>query len=258
MKSPPALIYRYIDAAGAWECLKGSTLAFTPLSRFNDPFDTNFAIDLHLTAAHLRAYYVKNKEAAKNWRGGVSFSKNQFVEKHLNNPTKFQEIYVRARSSFIEEKGVACFSELSNDPLMWAHYADKHQGVVIGFNTAHPDLSNLRRVVYSKKRPAQRQLGGKLNGMEMRKSIIWRREQEWRLSAEIKDCEIRMTALKPIYVQPLSRGSFASVTFGCKTSQEFKIAVAWTLKKWDLENCELQEVQLCDLTYKLKLQPFTT
>jgi hypothetical protein len=29
---------------------------------------------------------------------------------------------------------VCCFSEISDDVLMWSHYADKHKGICIGFN----------------------------------------------------------------------------------------------------------------------------
>jgi len=30
---------------------------------------------------------------------------------------------------------VTCFSEVENNLLLWSHYADKHKGACIGFNT---------------------------------------------------------------------------------------------------------------------------
>jgi hypothetical protein len=33
----------------------------------------------------------------------------------------------------VDRAGVACFSALPDDLLMWAHYADKHRGVCLKF-----------------------------------------------------------------------------------------------------------------------------
>jgi hypothetical protein len=255
MKSRPNRLYRYMDTGTAWECLNESTLAFTPPNLFNDPFDTNIAVDLALTAEDLRDFYAKH---APEWPGGVSVSEERFVEMHLEHPERFQKVYLRAKDSFTQHaRGVACFTELWNDPLMWAHYADKHRGVMIGFDIEHPDFSEVRFVDYSNTRPVHRQLGSKLDGKEMVKSDVWEREKEWRLSADLAKCEIRMTAThKPVYVQRLSRDSFASITFGCRTSQEFMTAVALSLKRWNLAECELKEMKLCDFTYELEPKAF--
>jgi hypothetical protein len=247
-----------MDAATAWECLKESTLAFTPPIRFNDPFDTNIAVDYEPNAEDLRKFYVDHVGKAANWSGGVSYSEDQFVAEHLKNPTRFHKVLCYARDSFMENTvGVACFTELPNDPLMWASYADKHRGVLIGFDATHPDFSEVRFVKYSKTRPVHRRLGAKLDGKEMMKSDVWDWQQEWRLSAALDQCEVRMLAQTPIYVQKVARASFSSITFGCRTSPEFKTATALSLKKFNLEKCELQEMKLCALTYEVKPKAFT-
>lgn len=255
MKSRPDRLYRYMDTATAWECLKESTLAFTPPHDFNDPFDTNPAVVLDLTPEDLREWYAKY---APIWPGGVSVSEDRFVEMHMENPIKFQNIYLMARDSFKQSTlGVACFTELWNDPIMWSHYADKHRGVMFGFDIRHPDFSQIQPVEYSENRPVHRRLCGKLEGKEMMKSDVWEREQEWRLIAVLENCAAKMIRGMPIYVQTLSRDSFASITFGCRTTPEFKTAVALSLKKWNLEKCEIQEMQLCNLTYELKPKAFS-
>ena len=255
MDPRPTRLYRYMPAAIAWKCLEESTLAFPPPSSFNDPFDTNIAVDLVLTEEDLRTWYSKN---AAGMPGGNPVSEDRFVEKHLRDPSSFREIHSQARDSWMQNTvGVACFTKLPNDPLMWAHYADKHRGVVIGFDTTHPDFSRVRHVDYSKARPVHRRLGGKLEDMEMVKSDVWIKEEEWRISAFLADCDIRMEGNNPIYVQTLSRDAFASVTFGCRTAPEFRTAVALSLSRWNLARCELQEMKLCDLTYELKPIPFT-
>lgn len=242
-----------MSATTAWECLKDSTLAFTPPSRFNDPFDTNIAVDYEPRSDDLRAWYRCHSAGRAH-----GLSEDRFIEMHLNEPTRFEKVLKDAKDAFIErDVGVACFTEQANDPLMWAHYADKHRGVMIGFDTSNPIFSNARLVKYSKMRPVHRRLGGRLSGKEMMKSNIWKCEREWRVSAALGQCEVRMIAQTPIYLQTLPRDSFASVTFGCRASVEFKSAVALSLSKWGLMKCELQEMQLCDLTYKLKPKEFT-
>lgn len=251
MKAPPPLLYRYLDAAGAWKSLEEATLKFCALSLLNDPFDTNIAVAYEFDEEDSRMLYRK-LPTPTNWS-----SENQFVEEIRRRPTMGQKILERTRDCFVEFQGIACFTENSNDPLMWAHYADKHQGVVIGFHSAHADFSQVRRVEYETTRPLHRRLCDKLEGKQMIKSEIWKPVQEWRLSAELKHCQVRMVGSQPIYVQTLSRDSFASVTFGCRTPSNFKTAVALSLKRWNLTKCELQEVELCNLTYELTLKPFT-
>ena len=42
-----------------------------------------------------------------------------------------------------------CFSEDWKDPVMWAHYGDKHRGVCLGFNL---DRTLVEKVQYEDKR----------------------------------------------------------------------------------------------------------
>jgi hypothetical protein len=48
--------------------------------------------------------------------------------------------------------GMLCFSEAWSDPVIWAHYSDKHTGLCLGFdlpdNTADPATSHWKRVNY--------------------------------------------------------------------------------------------------------------
>ena len=53
-----------------------------------------------ITSDDLRAWYTKY---AADWPGGVSVSEDRFVEMHLENPARFQEIYLKARDNFLQE-----------------------------------------------------------------------------------------------------------------------------------------------------------
>jgi ureidoglycolate hydrolase len=218
---PPKILYRYVDAATAWECLKEGSLAFVPPRRFNDPFDTNPALD-----------------------PGPSEQKARAMS--------------RTRYSFINNViGVACFTAKKDDPLMWAHYGQKHQGVMLGFNALHPALTSLQRVTYSSKRPSVDATGSNVGNALLVKSSVWMREKEWRVTAMLSKCEVKITNGAPIYVQRLNRKCFVSITFGCCADNAFIVAVANALKQWDMEHCLLRRLYLCEKTYSFKVRENT-
>lgn len=43
-------------------------------------------------------------------------------------------LYIKALKQKKKDFKVSCFSEVSDDVLMWSHYADKHRGMCIGFD----------------------------------------------------------------------------------------------------------------------------
>ena len=46
--------------------------------------------------------------------------------------------FIQTREDLCKEKGVVCFSSGWRDPVIWAHYSDKHRGLCLGFEI--PDL----------------------------------------------------------------------------------------------------------------------
>lgn len=233
MKERPRLLYRYVDSETAWECLKEATLAFVPPIRFNDPFDTNPALDLNLRPEQINA-----------------LSKHCPPERL--DPTRIRQAMLENRIDFMERLiGAACFTEKDNDPLMWAHYGGRHRGVMIGFDAAHSEFSTIEQVTYSQDRPLVELEGGGVGKKLLIKSDVWEREEEWRMWAELSQCEVKMIRNIPVYVRRFNRNCFASITFGCYADESFVMAVTNSLKRWRLEHCEVRRVQLCDTSYKL-------
>lgn len=97
-----------------------------------------------------------------------------------------------------ERAGWACFSRTWKNPVIWAHYADSHKGLCLGFDV--PDDQRLtKKIEYVKSRPpfpknlSERIESDKLKVMNrtlFRKFRDWRYEQEIRLSIRLdKDAE---------------------------------------------------------------------
>jgi hypothetical protein len=88
--------------------------------------------------------------------------------------------------------GVLSLTEKRDNLLMWAHYAESHEGFAIGFRTAHPFFSrpdaklggvhDIRKIRYSSKRPGRKFFSQlQLADTYFVKSRQWEYEQEWRM-----------------------------------------------------------------------------
>lgn len=73
--------------------------------------------------------------------------------------------------------GITCYSETATNLLLWAHYADKHKGVVLGFDANHSFFENLKRVKYVDR---MEQHGSSNFDIILQKSDNWIYEKEWR------------------------------------------------------------------------------
>lgn len=234
MKDRPPLLYRYVNSLTAWECLKDASLAFIPPTRFNDPFDTNPALDFDFSEEQFRAL-------SKECPPGKTFDRGSMEAAMLGNRKEFMETLI----------GAAYFSSKANDPLMWTHYGDRHRGVMIGFDATHSEFSGAKPVSYSQNRPRVDIDGQGVSRKLLVKSAVWEREGEWRMTAKLSQCEVKMIDDTPIYIQKLERNCFASITFGCKAEEAFVVAVSNSLERWHLRHCEMWRVRLCDTTYNL-------
>jgi hypothetical protein len=237
MKKTPRLLYRYMDATTAWECLEEGSLAFTPPARFNDPFDTNPALDFDISEEQLEILRQRRP------------SKRPF------DPVRTMAAMRKTRHAFMHNTiGVACFTSVKNGPLMWAHYGDKHKGVMLCFDSKHSALHGLRPVNYSRARPCVDSEGSNAGEALLVKSSVWKREKEWRLTAQLSQCEVKMMSGVPVYIQRPNRECFVSITFGCRADDAFIRAVANGLRQWNMKHCRLRRLHLCEKTYSFKVR----
>jgi len=99
-------VYKFLDAKYGLKSLREKKLKISTLDDLNDPFE-------------LSAYEMTVKKKRKEWRN--------------------------ARKEWGRQRGVMCFSASWRDPVIWAHYSDKHKGLCLGFEI--PD-NVARKVCY--------------------------------------------------------------------------------------------------------------
>ncbi len=98
--------------------------------------------------------------------------------------------------AFNDNVGILSLSEVPDNELMWAHYADSHTGFVLAFDEQHGFFNRrrsendefyfVRRVVYSDL-PAVSMTSLDGDALLVTKGTKWAYEQEWRILVPLKD-----------------------------------------------------------------------
>ncbi|MGK0454462.1 MAG: hypothetical protein ACJAYY_001945, partial [Paraglaciecola sp.] len=115
--------YRYqpINKLSLRNLTKGQNWISNPQD-FNDPFEFYLADD----------YYYSDK-------------KGNYIQ--INEDEKIVKSKIKKE---IEKYGVICYSASYHNRLLWSHYADNHQGMVLVFEIPNPEKSKVRKVKYQK------------------------------------------------------------------------------------------------------------
>ncbi len=100
---------------------------------------------------------------------------------------KYHKVY----RNVCREYGVLCFCQTRMEPTLWAHYAEKHTGIALGFQITDP---RLREVQYIPKRIGFELTEDENKNRELflqlasKKNKKWSYEEEWRMVVKLDEC----------------------------------------------------------------------
>lgn len=143
------LAYKFLDADFGLKSLREKRLKISTLDDLNDPFE-------------LLPYDVKDR----NRRAALYASREQVAK----------------------NRGILCFSETWRDPVIWAHYADKHRGLCLGFEVPKEKCQAVRYVDHRLVLPAKPSLAD-ANALIFTKYSNWQYEKELRIWAALNESE---------------------------------------------------------------------
>jgi hypothetical protein len=162
---PPPILYRYRSLSGesfkhTQDMFLRARIFLSAVSAMNDPSEGN--CELELPGGPL----PPNASQAEIYGRG-----NQGWGLQLRH------------SQSLRSTRLASFSATRTNPLLWAHYADSHRGICVGFSTsATPELSAAVPIQYSASTPVWRGDGKDLTATVFAtKSLDWAYEEEWRV-----------------------------------------------------------------------------
>lgn len=173
--------------------LKNREIWFSMPAKFNDPYDC--AIEIGTSPISEEECYKLFKKYREKKKDQIIYDLDYLTNGKPNE--KFKEkvqngllnAFKDRKKTMLYDRGVACFSEINNNLLMWSHYANGHRGFCLKFDTRfEPFKTNVKKIQYRNYVPSvspANVLMGNVEKVMMPmitiKSSQWSYEKEWRL-----------------------------------------------------------------------------
>jgi hypothetical protein len=258
VRKPPPVLYKYLSSERA-DVIRDRRIRFSQLAAFNDPLESS-AFTGPLPEDRPLQDVIDDV-----FRAGQS---NRAVEP--------DDVLKAFGFSFANVLGVLSLSEDPLSLLMWAHYAERHEGLVLGLAAEHPffrpeghgalldddmGVDILRAVTYQTARhSAMDQVALAMSDeAPFTKSPEWSYEKEWRIR---KHKENAVTTLAPqstfpVWLLHLPPDCVFAVILGCRMRPSVRKAVAEYLSDKDYEHVQLYQAWPHPVEYRLQLVPIT-
>ena len=267
------VLYKYCDQLGIVKILGSLELKLPRISEVNDP--------LECSPFH---YCPKDKSAMKEqWlrtinRNHISPPVNweQKIDEQFETG-EFKRIFIqdlqKRLSAWKQKNFLLSVSQEARNTVMWAHYADKHKGAVIGidFDSVFSQYGiKMHCVGYSGQRPKinilddfeSTEFKEKLSKILETKSVDWSYEKEFRNifdDASLMDLEqqglacLRKFNGKETWFLRLKPESIREIIFGLYTEESLRLAIRKLIARPELRHVKLYQAEESE-TYTLNLK----
>ena len=278
-------IYKYCDDRGV-DILKNLLIKVTQPEEFNDPFEFTPRIVGELSEAQAEEMFVD--EEFVRWQfevlevrggsfpGGYDAFRKTFVQPFLRKklakefPSEHRETMRRLARENVnrvsQQFAVLCLSTVSDSIAMWSHYADKHCGIVIGFDSDHPHFANRNwfTVNYAKDRVgvdiawalrrAEASDGVPRKTLKT-KSEVWSYEKELRSIFKLSDLDSISSNGRKEYFWKIPKEVIREIKLGYRCPKATEDSVRTAITGSDLRHVKLQRASLDDTRFALLFGP---
>jgi hypothetical protein len=235
LRVPHLYHYQAFNAEYLREIIVGGTLHFSKPSDFNDPWDCRPWYDFNaITAPDILEQHVQwYVSISQKHRPDIPIEQ---VDERANffrtNPPalaeKIREFSQAMGEAINAQYRVYCLSTKSDCELMWAHYAQKHQGVCLEFSVANELFCSAFPVHYAVDYPRffMTDHAGPDEHIAplLSKSSAWAYEDEFRLISDEKG-DPRDTIVTTAGKREIPAKSLTAVIFGCLASDSTKQSI---------------------------------
>lgn len=251
------LLYKYTPHNNEdykYNIIKKCELWFSKVEHFNDPIDFNLAYKQQYSKSEIREYL---KEFIK--RNGAYCSKHLKESLSLyGNNKAFVANQNKLFKGFRKKIGILCMSKNPNNILMWAHYADNHQGIVYEFDYdlfGFKATENPNDYPYCIEYPKNRQyelLSYTLQGKELEKQftrLLTTKAIDWAYEKEVRF----MNLGEGDFNRKFDSKCLKSIIFGIKTKGEEIKKVKNLCKENNLKHIKFKQAKLMDGRFEIKI-----
>lgn len=278
-------LYKYLHPDRV-TVLRDGEIRFSSPKVLNDPFELKPHVSAIATKQYLDAEIDRSlpkvlaEEYAKlplQFRKKVSLQQFQTLAKTQFPKAKLEiEAFADTASStaqrlmaqkFEEMIGALCLTESQANLLMWAHYADSHQGFVVEFDSDAPffdqrkgrddEFRHLRKVIYSDRRPSLVLSESDSFSPFLTKGPDWSYEAEWRMMLPFSEAS-RVIGDGPtgVYLFAFPRTAIRSVILGCRMAEVTRRDITSILRTvGELKNVHCYQAAIDEEYYRLQFFP---
>ncbi|MHC4535983.1 MAG: DUF2971 domain-containing protein [Planctomycetota bacterium] len=267
------ILYKYCDQLGIVKILESLELKLPFISQVNDPYEClpifycpndKSAIE----AKCLRVFKRNNAHPPADWKQKLNeqFEKGDIQERLEESQRELQKDWNQKKCCLLS------VSKTAQNTVMWAHYADKHKGAVIGinFDKIFRNIGiKMLRVDYDKQRPKVNVLEEPEESVSNKsveitlttKSDAWCYEKEFRTIFLVDHLEIlQQQGLahlnnfkgKNTWFLRLNPESIREIIFGLYTEENLKLTMRKLIEQAELKHVKLYQAEESE-TYTLNL-----
>jgi hypothetical protein len=249
-------VYKYLPPHLVDSIIGKRLLRFTQPIEFNDPFECSPYITEYADGSQQKKIILQaakdisaeNINLPRHARRKIEKITKKVVRQkiraHERNPDVVQLLN---QKSFLERLsdsfGILTLSADPKNILMWGHYAEKHTGICVGFESTHSfftgpseEVFRIRHVDYENER--HKTTLGSAEGDDLkiffRKSSVWFYENEYRVIRPLKLATTQKPPPRPngrpIYLFEFPADALTEVLFGVRTDETTKAVVRAHLK----------------------------
>ena len=241
------ILYKYFDMESGLRILSNLRIYFTPPKYFNDINEMSPFINKEITQEEYLKYFCHDvflqpeyeyRKSIRSYEGSYS----EFVEQARTDEEIIISIRQRIRRAYdsLERKfkkkmseyvGVCCMSKIATSNLMWAHYANSHKGICIGFSfdVSEIVLINNKAIDYLNVKVhlpshfitlSDKDRYPYYEEISFSKGDEWSYEREHRLLANLEDCKKEERGSEIYYYQDIDKTDVKCVILGIQCDLE--------------------------------------
>jgi len=203
----PNAFYKFTSAERAIEIVRNKQLWFSSPANFNDPFDCNInLIDFEPNDEQIKM--VINDKVQGNRK-----TRREEIKKNKRNAYRIRNQFAEQSNDMFQNSGVCCFSEVNDNILLWAHYADNHKGICLKFSNGISEIATMTGKVQYKDNYESASFFNQEGDAIYH--LIFTKAKDW-----IYEKEIRVVRILDFGKNDFKIEHLKEIIFGCRTEKK--------------------------------------
>lgn len=244
-------LYKYRNFSDQFldNIIKNSSLFFSSIENFNDPFDCKLSYKQNYSKQEIKNYIVTLKELNSDQSHRIKDLKKSFGKKQ-----DFIKLQNRITEQIIASMGVLSLSSNYDNILMWSHYSESHTGLVLEFTPRSPMgidscFFPLIKVEYSE---TYEELSY-VNDVRLEaQKLILTKYKDWEYEKEYRCISLGYQGEKQFHKDELT-----GIIFGAKASQANIDKVIKLCNEYDYKNIKYMQAKLERGSFSLSFEEMT-